>query len=82
MSHTSCLDALLQLYPYLDGELCDAEAEAVRRHFELCSPCTPALFYLKAFRNALHRASHRQPAAPAALRARVNAALLTSASEM
>ena len=75
MSHQSCLDVLLQLYPYLDGELCDSEAEQVRRHFDLCHPCTPALLYLKAFRNALHRASDRQPVAPAALRVRVHAAL-------
>jgi anti-sigma factor (TIGR02949 family) len=71
MSDESCLDALLKLYPYLDGELSEDEAETIRRHFELCSPCTPALNYLRNFRNALHRAAHEQSAAPPELRARV-----------
>ena len=52
-----CLDALLNLQPYLDGELSEADAEVVRRHFELCKPCSPALTYLRSFRDAVHRAS-------------------------
>ena len=75
MSDNSCLEALLKLYPYLDGELDPADAEVVRRHFELCAPCTPALNYLKSFRDALHRASSEQMRAPDILRQRINQAL-------
>ena len=71
MKHPSCIDALLKLYPYLDGELSEADAEMVRRHFELCSPCTPALHYLRSFRDALNRAADDQIKAPDPLRARL-----------
>ena len=64
MSDESCLDALLKLQPYLDGELSEADAEIVRRHFELCAPCTPALHYLRSFKEALQRASAQLPPAP------------------
>ena len=67
-----CLDALLKLYPYLDGELAVEEAEQVRRHFELCAPCTPALHYLRSFRDALQRASGDLPAAPPELKLRIS----------
>jgi mycothiol system anti-sigma-R factor len=72
MSQNSCLDALLKLYPYLDGELSEADAAEVRRHFELCHPCTPALHYLRSFRDSLHRASDDQLKAPDLLRSRLN----------
>lgn len=71
MSQNSCLDALLKLYPYLDGELSEADAEQVRRHFELCKPCTPALNYLRSFRDSLHRAADDQLKAPDPLRTRL-----------
>jgi anti-sigma factor (TIGR02949 family) len=64
MSDESCIDALLKLQPYLDGELSEADAENVRRHFELCAPCTPALHYLRSFKDALQRASGQLPQAP------------------
>jgi anti-sigma factor (TIGR02949 family) len=72
MTHDSCQDALLKLYPYLDGELCPDEADVVRRHFDLCPPCTPALLYLRSFRNALYRASADQPTAPVDLKLRLH----------
>ncbi|MGH7461317.1 MAG: zf-HC2 domain-containing protein [Longimicrobiales bacterium] len=81
MSHDSCLDALLKLYPYLDGELGDSDAEVVRLHFDLCSPCTPALLYLRSFRNALHRASIDQPPAPEHVRHRIQASLRTTGTD-
>ena len=72
MSNSSCLDALLNLQPYLDGELSETDAEVVRRHFELCRPCSPALGYLRNFRDALHRASNNeQMRAPDPLRQRI-----------
>ncbi|MGH7471738.1 MAG: anti-sigma factor family protein [Longimicrobiales bacterium] len=75
MTHDSCLDALLKLHPFLDGELCPDEAETVRRHFDLCPPCTPALLYLRSFRNALYRASADQAKAPPELKVRLHAVL-------
>ena len=71
MSDESCLDALLKLQPYLDGELSEADAEMVRRHFELCAPCTPALHYLRSFKEALKRAGAQQPTAPPEVAARI-----------
>jgi anti-sigma factor (TIGR02949 family) len=71
MSGHSCLDALLKLYPLLDGELGASEAQDVERHFELCPPCKPALIYLRSFRNALHRAAADQQAAPDVLKTRL-----------
>ena len=79
MSDSSCLTALLNLYPYLDGELKEDEATEVRRHFELCTPCTPALNYLRSFRNALYRAAAGQGGAPTHVQQRVRQ-LLDSAS--
>jgi anti-sigma factor (TIGR02949 family) len=71
MSDDSCLDALLKLQPYLDGELSEEDAELVRRHFELCTPCTPALHYLRAFKEAMKRAGAQQPTAPPELADRI-----------
>ena len=71
MRSDGCLDALLKLYPYLDGELCGPESESVRKHFDLCPPCAPALPYLRSFRNALHRAALDQPGAPLGLKTRI-----------
>jgi anti-sigma factor (TIGR02949 family) len=71
MSDDSCLDALLKLQPYLDGELSEEDAELVRRHFELCAPCTPALHYLRSFKEALKRAGSLQPGAPPEVTARI-----------
>ena len=79
MRNNVCLDALLNLYPYLDGELCGMEAETVRRHFDLCHPCAPALPYLRSFCGALHRASLDQPRAPLGLKGRVLAQLAVQA---
>ena len=67
-----CLDALLKLQPYLDGELSAEEAEKVRLHFELCAPCTPAMRYLKSFQNSLRRASADLPVAPPELKQRIS----------
>ena len=71
MSDQSCLTALLNLPSYLDGELSETAAAEVRRHFELCTPCSPALSYLRSLRDTLHRASEEQPRAPDRLRQRV-----------
>jgi anti-sigma factor (TIGR02949 family) len=71
MSDESCLDALLKLQPYLDGELSEEDAEMVRRHFELCTPCTPALHYLRSFKEAMKRAGTQLPGAPPEVAARV-----------
>jgi anti-sigma factor (TIGR02949 family) len=71
MSGHNCLEALLKLYPLLDGELGEAEALEIQRHFELCPPCKPALVYVRSFRNALHRAAADQQVAPAPLKHRL-----------
>ena len=34
-----CSMAMRQLYDYLDGELSEEKAEAIRAHIELCVPC-------------------------------------------
>ncbi len=34
-----CRECIEQLYPYLDRELSDEEAESVRKHLEECPPC-------------------------------------------
>ena len=68
----SCLEALLKLYPYVDGELPPDESQQVRQHFDLCSPCAPALNYMISFRKALQRAAFAQSAAPPALHDRVS----------
>ena len=72
MSDERCLDALLKLQPYLDGELSEADAELVRLHFELCAPCTPALHYLRSFKEALKRAGSQQSGAPPEVAARLH----------
>lgn len=66
-----CLEALLNVQPFLDGELSAAESECVRHHFEVCPPCAPALGYFRNLRNAVFRAATAQPAAPADLKTRI-----------
>ena len=34
-----CIEALDQVYEYLNGELTDEQAAVVRAHLELCPPC-------------------------------------------
>lgn len=36
---TDCAAALAQLYEFLDHELADADADAIRAHLEACEPC-------------------------------------------
>lgn len=71
----TCREALERLYEYLDGELRPEDAEAVRRHYEICRGCYPDLEFTARFRDAIRRAAAGQPVCPDELRAKVAAML-------
>lgn len=52
----SCHEALEWLYEFMDGELPDADAEKVDRHFKVCQACYPHLKLEENFRSRLQAA--------------------------
>lgn len=76
----SCLDALLKIQPYLDGELSAVESESVRHHLHVCAPCAPALGYFRNLRDVVHRAAGALPAAPDHLKTRIKSLIQASHS--
>lgn len=70
----NCEDADLLLHALVDGELDAGHAREVERHLAGCPRCTAALAGLRATRRALRSVPLRREA-PAALRARIEAAL-------
>ena len=71
MSGHSCREALQRVFEYLDNELPPADAAEIKRHFEKCRSCFPALQFCQSFRDAMHRAAGCQGCAPTALRAKI-----------
>src|SRR5271170_3254691 len=69
-----CADSEHRLHAYFDGELDALDAAAFESHLETCAECRTALEGLKTLRSAL-RAELPDERAPAALAARINAAL-------
>ncbi len=53
----SCEEAMARLWEFLDGELEDAEAGAVRKHLEVCRRCYPKFDFQKAWFEHVRRAS-------------------------
>ena len=72
-----CEEALKVVQEYLDGELDEASARSVRKHFDACGRCYPHLDFEKAYRDAVCRAVKRETV-PSDLRAKV-AALIAEA---
>jgi anti-sigma factor (TIGR02949 family) len=66
----SCQEALEWMYEFMDGELPDADAEKVDRHFQKCTACYPHLKLEESFRSRLRRAVG-EPRVPDDVRNRV-----------
>ena len=62
--------ALERLYTYLDGALCEAELDEVRRHVEACPQCWEEAALEQLIREDLRRCC-RQEKAPEKLRATI-----------
>lgn len=69
-----CAEPRARLQAYFDGELDAVGAAEIERHLEICADCRAALAELEALRAALRRDAGFERA-PAALRARIGAAL-------
>lgn len=74
-----CAHTDRRVHERLDAELPADEAEALLEHLAACPPCRAQADRLQRFREALHRLRGRLDAAPATLRARVDALLETVA---
>jgi anti-sigma factor (TIGR02949 family) len=72
---TDCARAVRWIYPALDGDLGALEAAALASHLEVCGACRALRDREAAFRSELARLCATPPAAPAALHARLRAAL-------
>jgi anti-sigma factor RsiW len=70
----NCAEAEIMLHALLDGELDAGHARDVEAHLADCAGCTEKLAAFRALRDAMAGADLKQ-AAPAALRARIEAAL-------
>lgn len=66
----SCEEAVKRVYEYLDGELDDEDAEAIRCHVEQCKRCYPMYNWERIFLDALQERADR-PEASDELRQRV-----------
>lgn len=70
----SCGEAMSVLWDFLDGELSDERAAAIRAHLEACRPCHKHHEFERAFLEAVAAARETDPAPPA-LRSRVTTLL-------
>lgn len=75
----TCREAVERLWAFLDGELPDTEAAAIRTHLEACSRCYPHFDFQKAFCEFLR--SRRQESAPSELRSRIREILAQDPGE-
>jgi anti-sigma factor (TIGR02949 family) len=66
----TCQEALEWIYEFMDGELPDADADKVDRHFQMCTACYPHLKLERSFRDRL-RTAVGEPTVPDAVRGRV-----------
>jgi anti-sigma factor (TIGR02949 family) len=66
----TCQEALEWIYEFMDGELPDADADKVDRHFQICTACYPHLKLEQSFRSRL-RSAVGEPAVPDSVRNRV-----------
>lgn len=70
---TDCREALVQLYPFLDGELDDALRARINQHLTDCPPCGRAFDFESELKAVVKdRCADR---VPDALRSRIAAAL-------
>lgn len=51
----TCAEAAERLYEYLDAELDDESAQAVREHLRVCEACYPRLAFEESFRALVRR---------------------------
>ena len=77
MTDRECAVALERLYEFLDHELADADADAVRAHLEACEPCLDA-YDVEEHVRALVRRCCTGPRAPERLRVRVTQVTTTT----
>ncbi len=68
--YDDCGVVLSHLYVFLDGECCEADADAIRAHLEVCDHCVEDADVALALR-ALVKRCCRATAAPEELRARI-----------
>ncbi len=66
----TCMEALEQIYDFMDGELEAADSAAVQKHFEVCTACYPHLKMEENFRRKVQSAMARA-GTPTGLRDRV-----------
>ncbi|MEJ2186817.1 MAG: zf-HC2 domain-containing protein [Gemmatimonadota bacterium] len=64
MGMIRCEDALARLWDFLDGELGEAEEEAVRKHLEVCDRCYPQYDFQRAYFEYTRRIRSRDHASP------------------
>lgn len=64
-----CLNAIQRLYEFLDHELDEADADAIRAHLDACEPCFDAFGVEEALRAIVKRSCAAK--APDTLRMRV-----------
>jgi mycothiol system anti-sigma-R factor len=81
MSHSSksfddCSDVVQRVWAFLDSELDDASAEAIRQHLSACEGCLDRFDVDQAFKSLLHR-SCGGDVAPSHLRDKIVAQLTT-----
>lgn len=72
---TSCERTEARVHELLDDELSSEDALALHAHLAECPPCRARAAGLRRFLSTLRRQRMRQPAAPASLRARIDAML-------
>ena len=70
MTSPECAIALERLYQFLDHELDDADADAIRAHLDACEPCLDAYGVEEHIRTLVRRCCTASKA-PDALRVRV-----------
>lgn len=76
LDEVSCREAAARVYEYLDGELGEEEAEAIRCHLERCERCFPMYEWERLFL-ALLRERGGRPERSEALRRTLRALLGT-----
>jgi anti-sigma factor (TIGR02949 family) len=72
-----CSRALSQLYEFLDNELENADADAIRRHLAACEPCLDTFDAEQAMKKLIKRSCSGE-LAPEHLRAKVLSVIATS----
>jgi len=67
----SCSDAVRQLWEYLDGEVGEADREAIEEHLSVCQRCCGEVEFAQELRKFL--ASHSYEDLPSATKERLSA---------